>query len=461
MQRSARQLYVRVAQKKPLLRNAVLVRGLKTPAYATRATSTRVFATPELLNGQQKAGFHATPVSNQQKRDYYDVLGVSRDADKNEIKKKYYQLAKKYHPDTNKEDPDAAKKFAEATEAWEVLGNEEKRQKYDTFGHAGVDENGGYGDASDFQGFEDIFGGFASMFGEQAFGGRGRRGANQPQRGADIQVNVNLNFMEAVNGTTRDLHITANEECGTCNGSGAKPGTKKQTCRQCNGSGVEIMQQGFFAVETPCRRCRGSGSIIESPCGTCRGKGQVKKPRTVEVKIPEGVDQGMNLRLAHQGEPGVNGGPSGHLYVGINVQPDPFFKRRKTDVYIDVPISIAQAVLGGHVVVPTLSGEVELKIPKGTQPDTVLQMRGKGIKELNSSRRGSQMVNLQVQVPKALSPRQQELMEEFLKEEQELKEQGSSNCKSHTFGQTVHDTVDRIKQFLKGKTNTSEDSSSS
>lgn len=313
-----------------------------------------------LLFATQTHAFHSTPVSQQSKRDYYDILGVSRDADKNEIKKKYYQLAKKYHPDTNKDDPDAAKKFAEATEAWEVLGTDEKRQKYDTFGHAGVDENGGFGGGggAGFHDFNDIFGDFASMFGDQG----GRRRANQPQRGADIQVNITLSFMEAVNGTTRDLNLTANEECEPCKGSGAKPGTKKRTCQTCGGSGVEIMQQGFFAVETPCRRCRGEGSIIDSPCTTCRGKGTVKKPRTVEVKIPEGVDQGMNLRLAHQGEPGTKGGPSGHLYVGINVQPDPFFKRRKTDVHVDVPISVAQAVLGGAVVVPTLTGEVEMKV---------------------------------------------------------------------------------------------------
>lgn len=408
------------------------------------------------LDQSQRTWFHSSTPVHQAKRDYYDVLGVSKDASKGEIKKKYYQMAKKYHPDTNKDDPDAAKKFAEATEAWEVLGDEEKRQKYDTFGHAGVDENGGFGGGhGDFQGFEDIFGDFASMFGEQGFGGRGRRRANQPQRGADVQVNVSISFMEAVNGTTRDLSISTNEECGTCKGSGAKPGTSKKKCRTCNGSGVEILQQGFFAVETPCRRCRGEGSIIESPCGTCRGKGTVKKPRQVEVRIPEGVDNGMNLRLAHQGEPGIKGGPSGHLYVGIQVQPDSFFRRNKTDVFVDVPISIAQAVLGGTVIVPTLSGEVEMKIPKGTQPDTVLQMRGKGIKELNSSRRGSQMVNLQVHVPKTLTPRQQELMEEFLKEEQERAEKGDSDCKSHTFGKTVRETVDRIKNFIKGSSDSS------
>lgn len=308
---------------------------------------------------QRTAGFHSTRMTLQSKRDYYDILGVSKGADKNEIKKKYYQLAKKYHPDTNKDDPDAHKKFAEATEAWEVLGSDEKRQKYDTFGHAGVDPNGGGGyGGGGFEGnFEDIFGDFASMF-----GGQQRRSPNAPQRGADIQVNISLSFMEAVNGTTRDLNVTANEECGTCNGSGAKPGTSKKKCRTCNGSGVEVIQQGFFAVESPCRRCRGEGYTIESPCGTCRGKGSVKKPKTVEVKIPEGVDQGMNLRLAHQGEPGTKGGPAGHLYVGINVRPDPFFKRRKTDVHVDVPISVAQAVLGGSVVVPTLTGEVELKV---------------------------------------------------------------------------------------------------
>ncbi|CEG40307.1 chaperone protein [Plasmopara halstedii] len=402
------------------------------------------------LFGHHCATFHTTRATMEpSKRDYYDILGISREASKNEIKKKYYQLAKKYHPDTNKADPDAAKKFAEATEAWEILGDDEKRQRYDDYGHAGVDEQAGFGGGGfQGQGFEDIFGEF---FGSQGFSGRSSRSTNQPQRGSDIQVDITLNFMEAVRGTTRDLNITANVECDTCDGSGAKPGTKSKTCSTCNGSGVQIMQQGFFAVETPCRRCRGKGSIIEYPCGSCHGKGTVKKPRTVEVKIPEGVDQGMNLRLAHQGEPGQRGGPAGHLYVGIHVLPDPFFKRRNTDVLVDVPISVAQAVLGGNVVVPTLTGEVEMKIPRGTQPDTVLQMRGKGIKELNSNRRGSQLVNLQVCVPKNLSERQEELMKEFLKEEKERAEKGEDpDSKPHSFTKSVRNTVDRIKNFIKG-----------
>ncbi|CAH0475914.1 unnamed protein product [Peronospora belbahrii] len=397
------------------------------------------------------ASFHSTrPTFESTKRDFYDVLGVSRDASKNDIKKKYYQMAKKYHPDTNKADPNAAKKFAEATEAWEILGDDDKRQKYDAYGHAGVDEQTGFSGAEGFegQGFEDIFGDF---FGGQGFGGRARRSTNQPQRGADIQVDITLSFMEAVKGTMRDLSITANVECDVCNGSGAKPGTTTKTCSMCNGSGVQIMQQGFFAVETTCRRCRGKGSVIDSPCGKCHGKGTVKKPRTVEVKIPEGVDQGMNLRLAHQGEAGQRGGPAGHLYVSIHVLPDPFFKRRKTDVLVDVPISITQAVLGGTIVVPSLTGEVEIKIPRGTQPDTVLQMRGKGIKELNSNRRGSQLVNLQVCVPKNLSPRQEVLMKEFQKEENERAEKGvDPDSKPHSFAKSVRDTVERIKSFIKG-----------
>ncbi|KAF4040110.1 DnaJ central domain [Phytophthora infestans] len=434
-----------MAMRSVLLRSA----AVRVLGAQTRRPTTLPYGASALV--EYCATFHSTRAAMEpSKRDFYDVLGVSSDANKNEIKKKYYQLAKKYHPDTNKADPNAAKKFAEATEAWEILGDDDKRQKYDAYGHAGVDEQAGFGGGGGFQGqgFEDIFGEF---FGGQGFGGRSRRSANQPQRGSDIQVDITLNFMEAVKGTTRDLNITANVECDTCDGSGAKPGTKKKTCSTCNGSGVQIMQQGFFAVETPCRRCRGEGSIIESPCGKCHGKGTVQKPRTVEVKIPEGVDQGMNLRLAHQGEPGQRGGPAGHLYVGIHVLPDPFFKRRKTDVLVDVPISVAKAVLGGTVVVPTLTGEVEMKIPRGTQPDTVLQMRGKGIKELNSNRRGSQLVNLQVCVPKNLSERQEELMEEFLKEENERAERGEDpHSKPHSFTKSVRDTVDRIKSFIKG-----------
>lgn len=367
MQRS---LSMRVLPRGRLL----VARALSAPHSSAGSSRTFGAATAALLSSRSlsqrqpasaegKRWIHSSrPVQEPTKRDLYDVLGVSRDADKGEIKKKYYQLAKKYHPDTNKDDPDAAKKFAEATEAWEVLGDDSKRQAYDTYGHAGVDESGGFGGGGfQGQGFEDIFGDFASMFGEQ-FGARSRHSANSPQRGSDIQVDISLSFMEAVKGTTRDLHVNTNVECDTCHGTGAKPGTKKRTCPHCKGSGVEVLQQGFFAVETPCRRCHGEGSIIESPCSPCRGKGTVRKPRTVEVTIPEGVDEGMNLRLAHQGEAGQRGGPSGHLYVAIHVKPDPFFKRRRTDVLCEVPISIAQAVLGGAVIVPTLSGEVEMKV---------------------------------------------------------------------------------------------------
>ncbi|KDO16843.1 hypothetical protein SPRG_17671 [Saprolegnia parasitica CBS 223.65] len=273
------------------------------------------------------------------------------------------------------------------------------------------------------------------MFGHQA-GGR-RSGRPQPQRGADVQVNCHVSFMEAVNGTTRDLNLNTDVTCDPCDGSGAKPGTSKRKCKSCGGSGVEILQQGFFAVEQPCRRCRGEGFIIETPCTSCRGRGKVKKARTVEVKIPEGVDNGMNLRLAHQGEAGSKGGPSGHLYVSISVASDPFFKRNKTDVHCEVPISVAQAILGGSIVVPTLTGQVEMTIPKGTQSGTTLKMRGKGIKELNSSRRGSQLVTMNVHIPDTLSARQKELMEEFAKEEQLRSEAGESSCKTHTFAETA------------------------
>ncbi|KAF0700764.1 Aste57867_8717 [Aphanomyces stellatus] len=422
---------------------------LSRSTLAAHPAMQQVAAPHMQFNGMPSAAaamhpFHSS--SRLMKRDYYQVLGVSNQASKNDIKKKYYEMAKKFHPDTNKDDPDAAKKFAEATEAWEILGDDDKRQKYDTFGHAGVDPNGGGMGGEDFHGFEDIF---ASMFGHQGGGGRRGSGRPRPERGADVQINAHISFMEAVNGTTRDLNVYTDVKCEPCDGSGAKPGTSPKTCKQCNGSGVEILQQGFFAVEQPCRRCRGEGVTIDSPCGTCRGRGKVKKSRTVEVKIPEGVDSGMNLRLTNQGEAGSKGGPNGHLYVSISVSSDPFFKRDKTDVRCDVPISIAQAVLGGTVVVPTLTGQVELTIPKGTQPGTTLKMRGKGIKELNSNRRGSQMVTLNVHVPDTLSARQEELMKEFAEEEERRGEVGESSCKSHTFADTVRQTVDRIKKFMK------------
>ncbi|KAG9414375.1 hypothetical protein AC1031_013573 [Aphanomyces cochlioides] len=269
-----------------------------TMAYAFPSSMQAI----QLGSRHSQALFHSSSRLEQAKRDYYQVLGVKNDASKNEIKKKYYELAKKFHPDTNKDDPNAAQKFAEATEAWEILGDDEKREKYDTFGHAGVDPNGGGMGGQDFHGFEDIF---ASMFGHQ--GGRRGNGRPRPERGADVQMNVNISFMEAVNGTTRDLNVYTDVKCEPCDGSGAKPGTSPKKCKACNGSGVEILQQGFFAVEQPCRRCRGEGVTIDSPCSSCRGRGKVKKSRTVEVKIPEGVDSGMNLRLAQQGEAGSKG----------------------------------------------------------------------------------------------------------------------------------------------------------
>lgn len=319
------------------------------------------------------------------KRDYYEILGVSRDASKSDVKKQYYKLAKKYHPDANKDDPQAAKKFAEATEAWEVLGDEEKRGQYDTFGHQ--EGQSGF----DGAGFEDIF---SSMFGQR------QQRPNAAMRGADIQMTARLSFMEAVKGTTRDLNVVSNTECDTCHGTGAKPGTKPTTCKHCNGSGVEVIQQGFFSVESPCRRCHGQGKTISHPCSTCSGRGTVKKPRQVTVTIPPGVDNGMNLRLAHQGEAGTRGGPAGHLYVGIEVMPDPFFRREGTNVHVEVPISIAQAILGGTVVIPTLTGEAELKIPKGVQPNTTLKMSGRGIPQFNSNKVGAQMVLLKVHIPR-------------------------------------------------------------
>lgn len=430
----------------------VVIRGIRQGINITNITrqSRQLYVLSLPNSNESPTGqrlFHRTSnLMQAAKRDYYEVLGISRDASTNDIKKQYYKLAKKFHPDTNKDDPEAAKKFAEATEAWEILGDKEKRQKYDAFGHAGIDESGfgggggpgGFGQG--FEGFEDIF---SSMFGGQ----QQARGRNQPQRGADVQMTVRLSFMEAVTGIKRDLTVMSDVECNTCDGSGAKPGTKPIRCTSCNGSGVEILQQGFFAVETPCRRCHGQGTIITSPCSTCRGKGSVRKARTVEVKIPEGVDDGMNLRLPHQGEAGSRGGPAGHLYVGIEVVPDPFFKRDGTDVFVEVPISISQAILGGSVVIPTLTGEAEVKIPQGTQPNTTLKMKGKGIKQLNSYQRGSQMVTFNVEIPKHLSKRQRELIEEF--DENVAKQDKSGGGGS--FGDTVRQTVSRIKKYLSSR----------
>eukprot|EP01138_Halocafeteria_seosinensis_P005874 gb/GECG01006005.1/.p1 GENE.gb/GECG01006005.1/~~gb/GECG01006005.1/.p1 ORF type:complete len:522 (+),score=69.04 gb/GECG01006005.1/:1-1566(+) len=397
---------------------------------------------------QQVLGFHsssnAMSAAAAGKKDYYEVLGLDRNASKDDIKKAYFKLAKKYHPDINKDDPKAGEKFSEIQNAYEVLTDDGKRQAYDQFGSEGVDMHeqgydpnsmGGVGGMGGFGGHGGM-GGFGGLDPEdiinQFFGGGGgmrggRKKSNRPRRGADLQAEMTVAFMDAVNGCTREIDVTKKAQCGTCDGTGSADKSKPSVCSVCGGSGMQTMQNGYFQVSTTCRACGGEGMSIQNPCGTCRGIGAVDEKESVEVTVPPGVDTGVNMRLAGKGDAGERGGPSGHLFVKIRVKPDPFFEREGADVHVNVPISVSQAILGSTMSVPTVKGEVELKIPPGSQPNDRLVLRGRGIRMLNTHSYGNQYVHLKVQIPKSLSKRQRELVEEFAAEEDD--NQRESMCR--------------------------------
>lgn len=350
------------------------------------------------------------------KRDYYEVLGVSRDASTEEIKKAYRSLARKYHPDANRNDPNAAEKFKEVAEAYAVLSDANRRAQYDRFGHAG--QNGQGFDFSNFDfrsagfdmgGFEDLF----SMF----FGGGGARSRYGPQRGQDVRYNMELDFKEAVFGVEKEIRIPRNERCDNCEGTGASPGSSPVTCPQCNGQGqVSFVQStpfGRIMQTRTCDRCRGEGRIIEKPCRECRGTGYVRRTRNVTVKVPAGVDDDYRLRLVGEGEPGLRGGPPGDLYVYISVRPHEVFERDGNNIIMELPISFAQAALGDEVEVPTLEGRATFRIPEGTQTDTIFRLRGRGVPYLNGRGRGDQMVRVTVVTPTKLSQQQKELLLAF------------------------------------------------
>lgn len=344
------------------------------------------------------------------KRDYYEVLGVNRDADGDAIKKAYRRLAMKHHPDRNSDDPAAEEKFKEASEAYEVLSDDEKRSAYDRFGHAGVDPSSGGGFQGGFEGsFSDIFG---DVFGD-IFGGGGGRARGGPQRGADLRYSLQLDLEQAVRGDKIEIRVPILATCDDCKGSGAKPGSSPITCPDCKGTGQIRVSQGFFTLQQTCPRCRGQGRIITDPCRTCNGAGRVEKRKTLSVRIPPGVDTGDRIRLSGEGEAGPKGGPPGDLYVQVEVRNHAIFARDGRDLHCEVPISFADSALGGELEVPTLDGRVKLKIPAGTQTGKLFRLRGKGVVPVRGGGPGDLLCRVAVETPVNLTSRQRELLEEL------------------------------------------------
>lgn len=372
------------------------------------------------------------------KRDYYEVLGVSKTASKDEIRRAYRKLSKKYHPDINKAE-DAADKFKEITEAYETLSDEQKRAHYDQFGHTDPNQGfgGGGGGFSGFGGFEDIFDTF--------FGGGGRRrDPNAPRQGADLQYTMTLSFEEAVFGKETEITIPREETCNTCNGSGAKPGTEPVTCTHCHGTGQLNQEQntpfGRIVNRRVCHYCDGTGKEIKDKCSTCSGSGRVKKRRKISIKIPAGIDDGQQLRVAGQGEPGINGGPAGDLYVVFRVKNHDFYERHGDDIYCEMPLTFVQATLGDEIEVPTLHGRVKLKIPSGTQTGTKFRLRGKGVPNVRGYGTGDQHVLVKIVTPTKLTEKQRQLLKEFA-------EEGGQ----HPLGEEEEGFFSKVKRAFKGE----------
>ncbi|HEV8131206.1 MAG TPA: molecular chaperone DnaJ [Acidobacteriota bacterium] len=344
------------------------------------------------------------------KQDYYEILGVSRDASQQEIKRAYRRLAQQHHPDKNPGDSSAEEKFKQAAEAYTVLSDPDKRARYDRFGHAGTQGFTGF-DPEIFSDFSDILGdffGFGDLFGSPRGGRR-----NYAQRGADLRYDLKISFEEAAFGVKTKIQIPRHQTCEACQGSGAEPGTGLTQCPSCKGAGQVRYQQGFFSISRTCSQCRGTGKILRNPCRACQGTGRVRKEKVLEIKIPAGVEDGSRLRISGEGEAGTNGGPSGDLYVVLHVEEHSFFERQENNIYCEVPIGFAQAALGAEISIPTLDGEERLQIPEGTQTGTTFRLRGKGIVSLNGRGKGDQFVSVRVVTPEHLTKDQRQLLEKF------------------------------------------------
>jgi molecular chaperone DnaJ len=376
------------------------------------------------------------------KRDFYDILGVARNATDDEIKKSYRKLAMKYHPDRNPDSKEAEDKFKEAKEAYEMLSDPQKRAAYDQYGHAGVDPNmGGFGGGGQgFGGFSDAFGDiFGDIFGGGGSGGRGGRGGPQVYRGADLRYSMEISLEEAAHGHDTQIRVPSWSNCDSCGGDGAEPGSKVETCTTCHGAGQVRVAQGFFSMQQTCPRCSGSGKHIPKPCKKCHGAGKIKSQKTLEVKIPAGIDDGMRIRSSGNGEPGVNGGPSGDLYVEVHIKDHPVFQREGEDLHCEMPISFIDAALGGEIEVPTLSGKASFDVPEGTQSGRVFRLRSKGIKSLRTALPGDLYIHVQVETPVKLNDTQKDLLRKF---DESLKSGGSKHSPQQK------GWLDRVKDFF-------------
>jgi len=377
------------------------------------------------------------------KRDYYEVLGVNRDASDEEIKKAYRRLAMKHHPDRNPDNPKSEELFKEAKEAYEILSEAKKRQAYDQYGHAGVDPSmgGGAGGGAGFGNFSDAFSDiFGDIFGNRA-GGGGGGGRSNVYRGADLRYNLEVTLEEAARGTETRIRIPTMAECDSCHGSGAKKGTEPKTCPTCGGHGQVRMQQGFFSIQQTCPKCHGTGRYVADPCPNCHGGGRVKQHKTLSVKIPSGIDEGDRIRLSGEGEPGVNGGPPGDLYVQIHLKPHTVFQRDHDDLHCEMPVSFTTAALGGEIEIPTLDGVAKLKVPAETQTGKVFRLRGKGIKGVRSISQGDLLCHVVVETPVSLTDRQRELLQEF--EEISQGNHATHNPKAQGW-------LDKVREFFAG-----------